>query len=489
MSLTYQRPTVAAAATRTFAYIVDDALDECDGFAVYDEDVDEAEREVECFATVEEAEARVAELNAPPEEEEAAATVDTWHGVLMVEGTPTGDGRQFARGAVTWPDLATVTVPLKWQPEESFGHDGSVVVGSTDTIERVGDEIHATGRWHDSPDALAARALVRGGFSRGVSVDVDAAEARFIDEDGQEVDWEDAMWSDDPLIMEITEGRLRASTLCAIPAFIEAQVFDDAEDEALDEASAAVLVASLTASAVSGLPEASWFQRPAAEFADGPIPLTAAGERLFGYLATWGTCHVAFDGVCVTPPESVTNYGYFAKGSTVCADGTTVRTGVITMGTGHASPGLRMQAAAEHYDNTGSIVASVAIGEDETGIWVAGAFHPQATPEQRATLAAAGAISGDWREVGGHLELMAALAVNVPGFPIPVPAVAASGARQVSLVAAGVVRRPETVGMSAQQVGRLIHAVLLRERRVEKAKARMRTHRAATVARKMAGRL
>lgn len=52
---------------------------------------------------------------------------------------------------------------------------------------------------------------------------------------------------------------------------------------------------------------------------------------------------------------------------------------------------------------------------------------------------AAGGISGDWRSIGGHLELVAALAVNVPGFPVPRPALAASAGRQTALVAAGVV--------------------------------------------------
>src|SRR5436190_1544497 len=37
----------------------------------------------------------------------AAASADTppdWRGVLLVEGTPTGDGREFAPESVTWPD-------------------------------------------------------------------------------------------------------------------------------------------------------------------------------------------------------------------------------------------------------------------------------------------------------------------------------------------------------------------------------------------------
>jgi hypothetical protein len=108
------------------------------------------------------------------------------------------------------------------------------------------------------------------------------------------------------------------------------------------------------------------------------------------------------------------------------------------MGTGHAPLKAKVQATIEHYDNTGSVVADVAAGEDAHGIWLAGALRSSASPEQVKALKAA-ALSGDWREFGGNLELVAALAVNVPGFPIPRLALAASGEHQTALVASGVV--------------------------------------------------
>ena len=57
------------------------------------------------------------------------------------------------------------------------------------------------------------------------------------------------------------------------------------------------------------------------------------------------------------------------------------------------------------------------IGEDEYGIWFAGALRPDATPEQVRKLRAA-SVSGDWRNMGSGLELVAALAVNQPGYPL-----------------------------------------------------------------------
>jgi hypothetical protein len=59
--------------------------------------------------------------------------------------------------------------------------------------------------------------------------------------------------------------------------------------------------------------------------------------------------------------------------------------------------------------------------------------------ESQVAALRAGALSGDWREIRGHLELVAALVVNVPGFPIPRVGLAASAGIQSALVAAGMV--------------------------------------------------
>jgi DNA-binding transcriptional regulator YdaS (Cro superfamily) len=111
------------------------------------------------------------------------------------------------------------------------------------------------------------------------------------------------------------------------------------------------------------------------------------------------------------------------------------------VGGGHADGELGYSAAAEHYDNVGTAVATVTAGEDEHGIWVAGALLADATETQIEALRQS-PLSGDWRRIGGNLELVAAHAVNVPGFPVPrARAVVASG-DQLSLVAAGSVKRP-----------------------------------------------
>lgn len=91
------------------------------------------------------------------------------------------------------------------------------------------------------------------------------------------------------------------------------------------------------------------------------------------------------------------------------------------MDCGHASASPRVVGAArrEHYDNSCSVVATVRVGENDRGVWIAGAVLPDVTPEQIRRMMAC-QLSGDWgphRERPGKRELAGALLVPVPGFP------------------------------------------------------------------------
>lgn len=206
---------------------------------------------------------------------------------------------------------------------------------------------------------------------------------------------------------------------------------------------------SIVAAAAGELPSAEWFTNPHLE---APTPLTIDGRRIFGHVAAWTSCHTGYgisvgDGeVCVRPPNSASNYAYFHTGELLTDDGM-VNVGHITMDTGHASASMAGRIAASHYDNTGAVVADVVCGEDAHGIWFSGALRPEMTDNQRMALGAA-ALSGDWRRLGGNYELIAALAVNVPGFPIPRTTIAASGANQYTLTAAGIVQQDDTPSLS-----------------------------------------
>ena len=181
-------------------------------------------------------------------------------------------------------------------------------------------------------------------------------------------------------------------------------------------------------------PPAAWFTDPRL---DGATALTVTPEgRLFGHLAPWNSCHMSVQERCLTPPRTRSGYAHFHQGRVRTAEGTVIPTGKVTVGTNHAGLELAQRPAAEHYEHTGHVVADVVAGEDAYGIWVAGALRPGVSADHLLALERS-ALSGDWRRVDGALELVAALAVNVPGFPVVGARVA--GGQPAALVASGVV--------------------------------------------------
>jgi len=162
-------------------------------------------------------------------------------------------------------------------------------------------------------------------------------------------------------------------------------------------------------------PPTAWFENPRLK---APTRLTIDDDgHIFGHLAQWKVCHVGIGKSCVMAPKSRTHYGLFKVGTLRTEDGSSVDIGKITLGTGHADATWGVMPSREHYDNTGWAAAVVNIGEDQHGIWINGSLTTTMTPERVAELRAS-ALSGDWRYVNGNLELVAALAVNNPGFPI-----------------------------------------------------------------------
>jgi hypothetical protein len=381
--------------------------------------------------------------------------VARWRSVLAVEGSPTGDGRLFELGALAWRDLP---LTLLYMPATAGGHDGSFPIGRIETIERMetGEgtaEIVAEGSFAetDDPAVLEAIRSIEAGEQRGVSIDVILDEYRIapfeeglslVDEDGNEIEDDvdqdedgeiDAEAEDDEVWLQVenvvtiivSRATIGAATVVALPAFEEGVIESVAEE------------AALVASAAPAVPPGEWFADPGL---DGPTPITVRPDgRIFGHLAVWGTCHTGLDG-CVPPPPSPSGYALFHLGERE-TDGGPVAVGSITLDTGHAPMGASGRAAIEHYDHTGAAVADVRAGEDPHGIWIAGALRPGLSEDRVIELRAA-KLSGDWRDFGSGLDLIGALGVNVPGYPVP-RAVLASGAdadRPRALVAAGTLR-------------------------------------------------
>lgn len=184
----------------------------------------------------------------------------------------------------------------------------------------------------------------------------------------------------------------------------------DAEPEGTPGSDETVVAASGTL-----YPPRAWFGDPKLR-KKTPLQVTEDG-RVFGHLATWKSCHLGVGARCVMAPKSATGYRHFHLGTVKVDDGGLIPTGKITLGTGHADKSFGVQPAAEHYDNTGTCVAVVRAGEDAYGIWVAGSLVTQVSEDKIAELRRS-PLSGDWRRVNGNLELVAALAVNDPGFAV-----------------------------------------------------------------------
>ncbi len=412
--------------------------------------------------------------------------------LLTMEGRWTGDERLIMNGALRWDGM--LPLPLTVPHDD----DPRVTVGVVTEVERqpgaAENESMVVGRGFldaDHPmvigteDTPGLARQVAEGFVRGVSIDLDAPVFGTIDPDDPalpaDVDGEMAEW----VFTVVAEARLRALAVTSLPAFAEAfftlgdtmpaaaelpptvdgpapvapedtPTEDDEDEDAapVEEPVLEVIAASsayrvvAAAPVLDDCPPDEWFADPGLT---GPTALTVTDDgRVYGHLALWNTCHTGYDGTCVVPPHSATGYAGFLVGEEVTDTGRRVAVGALTVDTGHAPSALRSRPAAAHYDDTGSRVANVTAGEDAYGVWVAGSVTHTATPAQVATLRAA-PLSGDWRRIGNGLELVAALAVNSPGFPVPRTALAASGV-PLSLVAAGVV----DLGCSGADVSRSV---------------------------------
>jgi hypothetical protein len=240
-------------------------------------------------------------------------------------------------------------------------------------------------------------------------------------------------------------------------------------------------LAALMASAAPVAPPESWFRvlEPS-----GPTPLVVTDDgQVYGHLATWDACHIASPngaGVCVMAPRSRRGYNDFHTGTLKTKEGNLISTGRLTLDTRHAGPKLNAVSAAAHYDHTGKAVADVRAIDGKHGIWVCGALRPGVTEETKRILRAS-PLSGDWRSIGGSLELVAALAVNVPGFPIPRPSGLVASispmdftddGELLSLVAAGMIPpkqviKPGTPGALSNTDLKYLKRLAERERAIE----------------------
>lgn len=184
---------------------------------------------------------------------------------------------------------------------------------------------------------------------------------------------------------------------------------------------------------------------------DQPVKMRVDGDRIYGHLAPWKQYHISSNGQKIYPPRDPDGLYRAFRQSEIKTDDGFVDVGLLTMNTGHPDLHWDDKSTVSHYDNTGTMVAAINVGEDDIGIWFSGIVLPDIDENDRRRLEL-GRVSGDWRVVddSNRVQLVAALVVNTPGFPVmksneelndrrhlALAASAFSGDHMVSLVAAG----------------------------------------------------
>lgn len=350
---------------------------------------------------------------------------DTYKVFLAPLGVLTDGDMRILVGKMGWREGR---LPLMFSDSE-MGHEDAIFVGNLDNLRmesRDGLEWAVADVDFDTDaEGQEAKRLVDEARFPKVSVHLTDGEGFLIcvsdisegmgreevEAAAEAFDWDTC---DDP-VLAVADPVIGAATIVAIPAFAEAEI--------------------VTASVDLFTPPKEWFSVNL----EGPTPLTVDDEgRVFGHLALWDSCHRGFDGVCVTPPRGQAGYGEFhANAQLMCRDSSGVlerlEVGCLTVDVSHADTRSSLAAAKRHYDDSGTVAAYVRAGEDQWGVWVAGALHPGLEPEKVELLRRL-SLSGDWRPKQGTYHLIAAQAVPVPGFPVR--ARVADG-EQVSLITVG----------------------------------------------------
>lgn len=396
----------------------------------------------------------------------AEAPRTRWGSDIAFEGMATGDGRFMCVDSLGWREPPLTLMAMIETPDFG-GHAGAQVAGRMDSFVKNSKgmdggklaagvkAVYSEGVFDSGEYAQDIERMIGDETLRGVSVDLSIEEWGFRDPDSGEMfnpdemtpeEWDRAFMGE--LDFAVIKGTVMAATVCPTPAFADARIALLASAtlrprvwRAGDEFAAATglkpgqMMTTLTASiqivdevltaagAPRGIapldPPGDWFFRPEPDEAT-PLTVTDDGE-IYGHIATWDTCHTGFINgewaQCITPPRSNTGYSRFHVGEIVTREGEHLPVGKLTVGTGHAPMQASSKAVRDHYDNTGSVAAFVRASDGKHGVWVCGATRSDMTPEQLRDLRA-NPPSGDWRAVDHNLELHAALAVPVPGFPV-----------------------------------------------------------------------
>jgi hypothetical protein len=423
-----------------------------------------------CHDTRDSAEAQVAALYANEDEGDAAAAPPPLPGEhlrakMHTQGSATGlrnTGRMFTNTTYRATPFA-----FHWS-KASSAHGGQPVVVHIGNVVRVVPAA-APGQpdygfvqldlGSEDGREYARRSVA--GFERWGSIGLDETKPTVT------MEWGDEAEEDDPLaglfeapdLVMVDGGHVGELTGVSVPAQADAEIeptpelvqaMSDAEpkttveDEPVPQpepaaalpaqaaapsgADVADAVQALTAAAytitIPELPPTWWFSEPTDVDMDaGAFNITEDG-RVYAVLAPAGTNHRAFAkaGRRQEVPMGRVDYSRFMGAWALTAEGK-IPAGPVTMDCGHAS---RFRAngdvATAHYENSCTVVAKIAVGENRQRgyVWAAGALEPGVTIDQVSRMLAC-RLSGDWQphsDKPGWTDFVAALLVPSPGFPM-----------------------------------------------------------------------
>lgn len=404
-----------------------------------------------------------------------------WEGPLALIGKPTDDGRYLMEA-----DHRELPLSLMAQVETADGHMGAKLAARIDEIWNVngkdgetGDpnvtEIWGRGPFDSSEFGQEVARLVDEKFLTGVSIDFAVSESMLLDPktfepiDTEQMDIADLLDGD---YLTGLKGTIMGATLVPFPAFADTRVSVvtasaghvlDLEAVDLKERFRALVAAGGPLK-----PPYDWFKDP---YLSELTPLTITKEgRVYGHLADWDGCHTGFQGVCVPPFRSMSDYAFFNVGEIETAEGELVPCGKLMFcmeGNGHApiDEYLGYEEIQRYYDDATKVGAFVRAGSDRYGTWLAGALRPGLTDEEIQHLRTH-PPSGDWRPIkGGPSDLVAAFSVPIPGFPIARgrALVASAGGSITAIISAPLELEDEAMGARARMRKKAMLGFRLRE--------------------------
>ena len=332
---------------------------------------------------------------------------------LAVLGELTTDARILASDM----DLTfrSMPMPLQWCEKNEGGHLNSTTVGVIESVRLEDGKVLGSGYLLNLEASDHCAQLLSHGVA-SPSADLGSAEWHYTDDRGSKLESNEAIMeyleAGGSPQRKITKGHMVGATLVPFPAIGSAKLELNSDRSTRDVG----LVASAAEAFRPRVYDHVLFENP--QLTAPTSPTMDESGRIYGHLAVFGQCHRSVQSQCVMVPRSPSGYAHFHTSPSLrLDDGKHLPVGRLTVGTGHADPRLRPAPAAAHSDDTGACFALVRVGEDAHGVWFSGVAAPWATTEQ-IEQGLSSPLSGDWRNFGQGLDLIAALAVNTPGFAV-----------------------------------------------------------------------